>query len=65
MTPEKPLEPKHVIHYDIELLATDHHQAELQIWDHRLGHLPLINIRILTLLAITPKMTANMNPPKY
>ena len=64
MTPEIPLNPKHVIDYDQELLETYHPQEELLIWNHRLGHLPFSNIKILYLLRINPKRIYNSNPPK-
>ena len=64
MMPEKTPDPKHVIQSNQELLEAEHPQAELLIWYHRLGHLPLSKIKILSLLDIITKRIANTNPPK-
>ena len=61
---EKPPEHKHVIESDRELLEAKHPQAELLVWHDRLGHLTFIDIKILDLLGIISKKTANVNPPK-
>ena len=65
MEPEKPPETKNVIESYQELLEEEHPQLELLIWNHRLGHLPFIKIKILSLLGIIPNRISNMKTSKY
>ena len=64
MTTETPLDTKHIIDPDQEILAAEHTHAELLIWNQRLGHLPFRNINILVLLGIIHKRIANTKTPK-
>ena len=65
MTPEKNLDPKHAIGSNQELLAAEHPQEELLIWNHRLGHLPFGKIKILAVLAIIPNRISNVKAHKF